>query len=592
MDMEEKHKNIMQVNGLIDSLVAKTNDQVQDPSTYKYFMYIRKSTDNEDNQVSSLDDQKKHCFKKARDMGIDPDNIEIVTEKESAKESGSRPEFDRMVLSIERGLRQGILCWAPDRLSRNMKEGGQIIELVDRRLLKNLIFCNYHFEPTSGGKLTLAILFATAKNYSDTLADATKRGSNSKAEDIQWLGYPMPGYKPNPSTKQFETDEPMWKLLREGIEMALSGTTQREVIEFLNKSNFTVTIFEKDQKYSSSPRMKTVKYAWNNSKISKYFKHPFTIGIYKYSEIMVNMLEIDSLNFKPLMSYEEFAAMSRYKIKTSDALEAIFSEAKKSTRLGYCLLKNKVFCGVCNSKYPMRFTRNLVRSKGEYTLNFACGNSECYRRKKKEHKLRGEHIPSAVRAGKVVDSIVTELKNLKVSEEKFKQYKEYWFIENKNKLNKLIKKRTDLNGIISNLQKKYDNLKELETSMANEEGLANFNKHHREDRDKIYNQLIDAKSEKDEVAQEIKENNNSVPKLEEFFELANSTLLRIENYENFEVLDTILNEIVSNLRIQADSTSVIELKKPFAFMQKGLELSNGGAYRIRTDHLFTASEAL
>ena len=94
------------------------------------------------------------------------------------------------------------------------------------------------------------------------------------------------------------------------------------------------------------------------------------------------------------------------------------------------------------------------------------------------------------------------------------------------------------------------------------------------------------------MAQEIKENNNSVPKLEEFFELANSTLLRIENYENFEVLDTILNEVVSNLRIQADSTSVIELKKPFAFMQKGLELSNGGAYRIRTDHLFTASEAL
>ncbi len=576
MNKENNTLNINQVNAQIDALVAKANAEIQDPSTYKYYMYLRKSTDDDTNQITSLKDQKKYCLKKAQELNIDRKNIEIIQEKKSAKVSGNRPEFDVMITNIEAGIKQGILCWSPDRLSRNMKEGGHIIELVDKELLKSLVFCSYLFEATSGGKLTLAILFATAKNYSDSLADATKRGSSSKAEDIQWLGYHVPGYKPSHTTKQLEADEPMWRLLREGIEMALSGVTQKEVAKFLNDKKFTITIFEKNQKYSTEPRMRTKAYAWNETSLSRYFKHPVMIGIYKYDRVLINMLEIEDLDFKPLMTFEEYQAMASYKVKTSNALEAMSGETRKNNRIGYLLLKGKVFCGVCKSKYPMIFARNKVKSTGAYTANFACKNPDCYRKNKKDHKAKGLVIPSAVRAGVVIDSIVSELKSLSGTDNGFGEYKEYWKTQSSLKLNSLTSRRSELNKIIRDLQKKYDNLKELEIRMVSEDGYEYFNKHHKDDLDQRYNSLIKSKAEKSKITQEIAELNDSMPTLEEFFELANFTLMRLDNFENFNELDTLLNEVVSNLVVNADSTAVIKLKKPFAFMQKELEISNGG----------------
>ena len=80
----------------------------------KYFLYARKSTDVEDKQVRSIEDQLAVLRALAKEQ-----NISIVrefVEKQSAKMPG-RPVFDEMIILIEKGEAQGIVCWPVPRIS-------------------------------------------------------------------------------------------------------------------------------------------------------------------------------------------------------------------------------------------------------------------------------------------------------------------------------------------------------------------------------------------------------------------------------------------------------------------------------------------
>lgn len=71
----------------------------------------------------------------------------------------------------------GIIAWLPDRLARNMRDAGEVIELLDDKLLTDLRFVMYAFHNDSSGKEHLAMEFARAKAYSDHLQDNVLRGT-------------------------------------------------------------------------------------------------------------------------------------------------------------------------------------------------------------------------------------------------------------------------------------------------------------------------------------------------------------------------------------------------------------------------------
>ena len=94
----------------------------------KYFLYIRKSTDEDDRQVLSLEAQETEL----KEFALRENLLIAATFRESqtAKEPG-RPIFNDMLKRMERGEAEGILAWHPDRLARNSVDGGRIIFLVD-----------------------------------------------------------------------------------------------------------------------------------------------------------------------------------------------------------------------------------------------------------------------------------------------------------------------------------------------------------------------------------------------------------------------------------------------------------------------------
>ncbi len=118
------------------------------------------------------------------------------------KEPG-RPIFNEMLSAIERGEAEGIVAWHPDRLARNSVDGGRLIYLLDRRILKDLKFASFAFENTSQGKLMLSVLLGFSKYYVDSLAENVKRGNRAKVErgwrgvaraDVSILPNPSSGY--------------------------------------------------------------------------------------------------------------------------------------------------------------------------------------------------------------------------------------------------------------------------------------------------------------------------------------------------------------------------------------------------------------
>ena len=120
----------------------------------KYILYARKSTEEDDRQVLSIEAQMHELKEFAA-----KEKLEIVAsfcEAKTAKEPG-RIKFAEMLSLIERGKADGIISWHPDRLARNSVDGGKIIHFVDRGLIKSLKFPTFWFEATPQGLFMLNI---------------------------------------------------------------------------------------------------------------------------------------------------------------------------------------------------------------------------------------------------------------------------------------------------------------------------------------------------------------------------------------------------------------------------------------------------
>ena len=151
------------------------------PIRVKYCLYARKSTEQEDKQVLSIGSQIKEMEKMAL-----AENLEIVVikqESHSAKEAGQRPIFNEIVDEIKQKKFDGILTWAPDRISRNAGDLGRIVDLMDQGLLKEIrTFGGQKFTNNPNEKFLLMILGSQAKLENDNKVINVKRGLRAIVE--------------------------------------------------------------------------------------------------------------------------------------------------------------------------------------------------------------------------------------------------------------------------------------------------------------------------------------------------------------------------------------------------------------------------
>lgn len=193
----------------------------------KYIGYCRKSTDDKERQVSSIDGQISELkeFAKREKLQI----IDFVVESKTAKEPG-REKFAEVLKRIEEGEAGGILSWHPDRLARNSIDGGKIIYLLDIGKLFDLKFPSFWFDNTPQGKFMLNIAFGQSKYYVDNLSENVKRGLREKLRRGIWPKQAPLGYFNDLRTKTIEIDFKNSKIVKKAFEKySLGGISYSEI---------------------------------------------------------------------------------------------------------------------------------------------------------------------------------------------------------------------------------------------------------------------------------------------------------------------------------------------------------------------------
>src|ERR1035437_5168097 len=203
----------------------------------KYFLYARKSTEDDDKQVMSIPAQLVELREFAS-----RENLEILEEFQESKSAKSpgREVFGKMMMLIERGDANGVIAWHPDRLARNSIDGGRIIYAVDTSRIIALRFPTFWFEPTPQGLFMLQVAFGQSKYYSDNLSENTKRGMRQKLRRGEWLTKAPFGYTNNPKTRNLEPDMVKSRIIVKAYVEYSKGTyTLVSMAQFLSDHGIT-----------------------------------------------------------------------------------------------------------------------------------------------------------------------------------------------------------------------------------------------------------------------------------------------------------------------------------------------------------------
>ena len=178
--------------------------------------YFRKSSRDDDKQALSIPSQETECgeFRNKHNL---PNPKVVYKESKSAKYANKRAGFSEMVSLIENRQINAILCWNLNRLARNMREGGILIDLLSEGMLVIITSSGDVYDETSDMSI-VASLFGASKQFSMALSRDVKRGQRNKASVLGYGTSSAPiGYLNSKEGEKgarwwYVDDERLWKV--------------------------------------------------------------------------------------------------------------------------------------------------------------------------------------------------------------------------------------------------------------------------------------------------------------------------------------------------------------------------------------------
>lgn len=510
----------------------------------RYVLYARKSTEDENRQVRSIDDQIRDCKKVAENLGLHVVG-QPIRETKSAKKPGQRPLFTQMLKDIEAGKYDAILCWHPDRLCRNMLEGGQIINMLDEGVLRDIRFQSHQFSNDANGKMLLGMLFVFSKQFSDDLSAKVSRGVTGNFTEGKSSGSPKWGYDRNELTGMYEPND-YFALIKQAWQMRAAGATLDTVASYLKENGYN--------RVTKDRRRRVIQPTKNS--VSIMFRDPFYYGKLVQASQEVDLRQIYA--FTPVTDEATFIAVQ-------DIGYGRTQDVSKKKRAAFYPLRRFVYCAVCNGSSPMTVGKNRSGS-GVHFLTYRCENKKC------------DRSPRSLRARSVFNSIYNVLDGFELTDASYELYSneldgltDSKVIEIKTRVSSL---RGTVAHITSDLEKRALALGEMNRNSPAYEVNARY--------------INDAAVRRTQAEQEIEEllekiKNPSQIKLgkAEFLNLVKMASQKMKAGSAVEK-DVLSRILFLNLRVDNEKVVDFIWNEPFASMIKAGEIISGADDRTRT----------
>ena len=334
-----------------------------DITKLRYALYARKSTDDMQRQVRSIGDQITECEDLATRMGLRLVRP-YIKETKSAKKPGQRPLFSKLLADLRQGKIDGILAWHPDRLARNMKEGGELIDLIDEKVVKDLKFVTHHFTNDANGKMLLGMAFVLSKHYSDDLSQKVTRGMRQGFKEGKSSGSPKHGYV-RTEDGIYKPDSNNFALICEAWQMRKEGMGMRDIADYMNSKGYARIIKDRGSKNYGK------KIPMSHQILSeRVFNNPFYYGMLIQANNQVDLRTI--YDFEPAVSEEDYNEVQRL----SRARLSPFIRKRRDTF--FPLHSGMVRCAICNHS----MTPGASKGRDKKYLYYRCTNKNCERKKK------------------------------------------------------------------------------------------------------------------------------------------------------------------------------------------------------------------
>lgn len=366
---------------ILKGIQGSGRDDESTRQRYRYVIYARKSTDDAENQVRSLGDQIIECREFATEFNLDV--RDVIQEAESAKEPDIRPKFKKMIEDVKRGKYDGIIAWHPDRLARNMKDAGEVIDLLDKRIIKDLRFKSFSFENNTSGKMLLGITFVLSKQYSDALSDNISRGNRRSIEEGKYVNKAKHGYYKDPN-QYLRPDGENFLLIKEAFRMRVEGKTFEEIASYLNLSGY--------QKAGSDGSHVVCKMDFR--KVEKFMRDPVYTGVVVYGKKGGAVNLADKYDFTPTVTVPDFMKIN--KLTDNKQFAKFARKYRKGEDVKADLMRGMVICAECGEAMLAGITskKNPKTGLTRHYFYYRCTTDDCSR------------LGKSVRAKVVLDHII------------------------------------------------------------------------------------------------------------------------------------------------------------------------------------------
>jgi DNA invertase Pin-like site-specific DNA recombinase len=335
--------------GLIGSMAVIPTTKI------KYVLYSRKSTESDESQTLSIESQVKEMLSIAERENLEV--VDIRRESHSAKDSGQRPVFKELLEDIRRGRYNGILTWAPDRLSRNAGDLGSLVDLMDQKLLLQIRTYGQAFTNSPSEKFLLMILCSQAKLENDNKSINVKRGLRTRCE----MGL-RPGVAPTGYLNEKDMDLKCHvRIDPERAPIVKKAFEKIAYEKWSGKKVYNWFKFEINLKSRSSNKSLSL------SNVYLMLQNPFYYGVFEYP--------VRSGNFytgkhEPLISKETFDLVQQ-QIKNN------LSNIVKAESKEFAFIK-LMTCGLCGSGITAeeKFKKLKNGSVNRHVYYVCCGSKD------------------------------------------------------------------------------------------------------------------------------------------------------------------------------------------------------------------------